>query len=209
MQQDVIILDMFTKQDAQDLLHKQMQNQNLRRHCYAVGKVLAAFYDYYKDQDVPPQFSDLGTLNKEDWEIVGLLHDADWELTTKDETNHTKLLLDWVKDLDLPEEMINVFKSHNHKITGLREPQTLLEWTLECMDELTGFIVAVALMMPSRMLAEVTPESVLKKFPKKDFAKAVNREQITQCEVKLGISVSDFVSLTLKTMQDNHELLGL
>ncbi len=200
---------MFTKQNALDLLHEHMQNQNLRRHCYAVGKVLSALYDYYKQKGVPANFVDMGTLSKEEWEIVGILHDADWEITAKDESNHTKLLLDWVKDKDLPEEMVNVFKSHNNKITGLREPQTLLEWTLECLDELTGFIVAVALMMPGKTLAEVSVESVIKKFAKKDFAKAVNREQITQCEQKLGISVPEFVELTLKAMQTEHELLGL
>jgi len=186
-----------------------MQNQNLRRHCYAVGKVLAVLHDYFQEKGVPANFVDLGTLSREEWEIVGILHDADWEITAHDENNHTVMLLDWVKDRDLPEEMLNVFKSHNNRTTGLREPQTLLEWTLECLDELTGFIVAVALMMPGKNLAEVTVESVIKKFAKKDFAKAVNREQITQCEQKLGIPVNDFVSITLKTMQDEHELLGL
>ena len=200
---------MFTQHNALDLLHENMQNQNLRRHCYAVGKCLTAFHDFYKEKRVPSGFVDMGTLSREEWEIIGILHDADWEITTKDEQNHTKLLLDWVKDIGLPEEMVDVFKSHNNKVTGLREPQTLLEWTLECLDELTGFIVAVTLMMPSRRLEEVTVEGVIKKFAKKDFARAVNREQITQCEQKLGISINDFVSITLKTMQDNHELLGL
>lgn len=200
---------MFTKQNALDLLHEHMQNQNLRRHCYAVGKVLSALHDYFSQKGVPVNFIDMGNLSKEQWEIVGILHDADWEITTKDEKNHTKLLLDWVKDKDLPEEMLDVFKSHNNKVTGLREPQTLLEWSLECLDELTGFIVAVALMMPGKSLAEVSVESVIKKFAKKDFAKAVNREQITQCEQKLGIPVPEFVELTLKTMQAEHELLGL
>ena len=200
---------MFTKQNAMDLLHEHMQNVNLRRHCYSVGKVLTAFYDYYAEKGVPASFVDMGNLSREEWEIVGILHDADWEITAKDESNHTKILLEWVKDRGLPEEMLDVFKSHNNKVTGLREPQTLLEWTLECLDELAGFIVAVALMMPSKKLEEVTVDSVIKKFGKKDFARAVNRDQITQCEQRLGIPINDFVSITLKTMQDNHELLGL
>jgi len=207
--QDVIITPMFLHQNALDLLHAHMQNQNLRRHCYSVGKVLAAFYDYYKTSGAPAGFDGMGALSRENWEIVGILHDADWELTANDEANHTLMLLGWVKELDLPEEMLNVFRSHNNRTTHLREPQTLLEWTLECLDELTGFIVAVALMMPTRKLAEVTVESIIKKFTKKDFAKAVNREQITQCEQKLAISVEEFVRIALKAMQDNHELLGL
>jgi len=204
-----IISSVLTIQNALDLLHTHMQNQNLRKHCYAVGKVLVALHDYYTQQGVPAGFADMGSLSKEQWEIVGILHDADWEITAKDEQNHTKLLLGWVKDKDLPEEIVDVFKSHNNKVTGLREPQSLLEWTLECLDELTGFIVAVALMMPNKKLEEVTVDSVLKKFDKKDFARAVNREQITQCEQKIGIPVREFVDLTLKTMQADHELLGL
>lgn len=200
---------MFTKQDAMDLLHEHMQNQNLRRHCYAVGLVLAALHDYFKEKGLPNGFKDMGTLSRQEWEVVGILHDGDWEITTNDSANHTIMLLDWLKDKDLPNELLDVFRSHNNKVTGMRQPQTLLEWTLECLDELTGFIVAVALMMPSKKLEEVTVEGVIKKFAKKDFAKAVHREQITQCQEKIGISVNDFVSLTLKTMQDNHELLGL
>jgi predicted hydrolase (HD superfamily) len=200
---------MYTTQTAIELLHEKMHNQNLRRHCYAVGKVLAALHDYYQAKGVPANFADMGKLGRDDWEIVGILHDADWEITAHDEAKHTVLLLDWLKDAGLPEELLTVFKSHNTKTTGLREPQTLLEWTLECLDELTGFIVAVALMMPSKKLAEVTVESVIKKFAKKDFAKAVNRDQISQCAQRLSIPVVDFVAITLKTMQDNHELLGL
>lgn len=200
---------MFTKDDALDILHTHVQNQNLRRHCYAVGKVLASFYDYYKVNGVPSNFDGIGSLSKEEWEIVGILHDADWEITSKDESQHTKLLLEWLKDKSLPEEMINVFKSHNNKVTHLREPQTLLEWTLECSDELTGFIVAVALMMPSKTLAEVSVESVIKKFGKKDFARQVKREQIFQCEDKLGIPLQMFVDITLKSMQENSSILGL
>jgi len=186
-----------------------MQNKNLRRHCYAVGKALASFHNHYQEKGVPAGFVDMGGLSREEWEIAGILHDADWEETAADPTRHTLALLDWIKDQNLPEETINVFKSHNNKITSLREPQTLLEQTLECLDELTGFIVAVALILPSKKLADVTVESVIKKFSQKDFAKAVDRNQITQCEQKIRMPVADFVSITLKSMQENHELLGL
>lgn len=199
----------MTKDQALELLHANMLNQNLRRHCYAVGKVLADFHDYYKVNGITGDFNGLGDLSRDDWEITGILHDADWELTAKDETQHTIMLLKWLEEHDAPEEMKNVFRSHNNKTTGLREPQTLLEWTLECVDELTGFIVAVALILPSKKLADVSVESVIKKFGQKDFAKAVHREQITQCEEKLGIPVSEFVRIALTSMQNNADLLGL
>ncbi|MFZ2663860.1 MAG: hypothetical protein WAX66_00655 [Patescibacteria group bacterium] len=73
----------LTLESALDLLHTNMQNKNLRKHCYAVGKVLSAFYDYYKEKDV-----DTEKLSKEQWEMAGILHDADWELTTNDSSKH-------------------------------------------------------------------------------------------------------------------------
>lgn len=191
-------------ESAKQLLHEHMQNVNLRRHCYAVGKTLAGYYDYYTSKQI-----DTGGLSKEEWEITGILHDSDYELTQNDWTQHTLVLLNWLKEYETKEEMLDVFKSHNTKITGLKDPETLLEWTLECCDELTGFIVAVALVLPSKKLSDVTVERVLKKFKQKEFARAVDREQITQCEEKVNIPIKEFVEVTLKAMQENSELLGL
>ena len=191
-------------ESASQLLEQNMQNLNLRRHCYAVGKTLAAFYDFYSQNNVST-----GNLNKEQWEIVGILHDADWEKTTNDPDQHTLMLLEWLADYEVPEEMLNVFRSHNTKHTNLREPETLLEWTLECCDELTGFIVAVALVMPDKKLSDVTVERVLTKFKQKEFARAVERPQILQCEEKLHMLIGKFVEITLGAMQKDHDLLGL
>ncbi|HBY10195.1 TPA: phosphohydrolase, partial [candidate division WWE3 bacterium] len=129
---------------------------------------------------------------------------------TKDNPGrHTIELLEWLENYEVPTELLEVFRSHNSKTTQLRTPETQLEWTLECCDELTGFIVAVALVMPEKKLEQVTVDSVLKKFRQKEFARQVDREQISQCEEKLGISLNDFVSLTLEAMKKNSELLGL
>jgi predicted hydrolase (HD superfamily) len=181
-----------------------MQNQNLRRHCYAVGLAMKAYYNYYQGEG-----RDLNNLTEEDWEVAGLLHDSDYELTKEDWGKHTLVLLEWLKDYNVKPELLDVFKTHNNKITGLKEPQTLIEWTLECCDELTGFIVACALVMPSKKLADVTVESVLKKFDQPAFARAVDRSQITQCQEKVGVPVNKFVEITLKTMQEESDLLGL
>ena len=191
---------LLNKDSALELLHEKMKNQNLRRHCYAVGKVLADFYDYY---------SSPGGLTREQWEIAGILHDADWEITKDNPGKHTIELLEWLENYEVPTELLEVFRSHNSKTTQLRTPETQLEWTLECCDELTGFIVAVALVMPEKKLEQVTVDSVLKKFKQKEFARQVDREQISQCEEKLGISLNDFVSLTLEAMKKNSELLSL
>ncbi len=197
-------LSNLTIQTAKELLHKNMQNQNLRRHCYCVGFVLRALHDYYSQENRAT-----GSLNVDEWEIIGILHDADWELTAQTPDKHTIMLLEWLQNYDTPQELLNVFKSHNNAHTHLREPETLLEWSLECCDELTGFIVATALVRPDKKLAEVTIESVLKKFKQKEFARAVNREQIAQCEAKLNVPLDKFVEIALKAMQTNSAELGL
>ena len=194
----------LNKEEAVSLLHEKMKNQNLRRHCHAVGKVLSEFYEHYKTNGT------LKTdLTREQWEVAGILHDADWEITKDEPTRHTIKLLEWMENYEVHPELLNIFKSHNSKITKLREPQTQLEWTLECCDELTGFIVAVALVMPEKKLASVSVDSVLKKFKQKEFARQVEREQIYQCGEKLGIQIEEFVKITLSAMQKNSELLGL
>jgi hypothetical protein len=200
---------------SKELLHANIQNMNLRRHCYAVGYTLRALYEYYKSAEgtssveMFSKVGGIGSLGVDQWQITGILHDSDWELTTSDETKHTVLLLEWLRDYDAPEEMLNVFKSHNNKRTHLREPETLLEWSLETCDELTGFIVAVALVRPEKKLEFVEVDNVIKKFKQKEFARAVDREQISQCEVKLGISLNKFVEITLNSMKANSAELGL
>lgn len=190
---------------AKELLFNHMQNQNLRRHCVAVGKALLAYFNYYSQNNI-----DTGGLTAEQWEIAGLLHDADYEQTKDFEQKHTLVLIDWLKDFNnVPQELIDVFKTHNNKVTHLKNPQTLLEYTLECCDELTGFIVAVALVMPQKKLADVTVERVSSKFKNKDFAKQVDRNQILQCKEKLNVEPQDFVKVTLKAMQENSVELGL
>ncbi len=191
-------------QSAQELLFAKMQNQNLRRHCIAVGKTLREFHDFYRQNG-----REIGGLTADQWEIVGLLHDSDYEVTKDSPEKHVVTLIGWMNDYDAPTELIDALKTHNSEAGNLRKPQTLLEWTLECCDELTGFTVAVALVMPNKKLAEVTVETVLKKFKQKEFSRAVNRSQIEQCEQKVGVPVEKFVGTTLTAMQKSSQLLGL
>lgn len=188
---------MINKQQALELLHQHTKNQNLRRHMYAVGAVMKALAQKLNgDPDV--------------WEVVGLLHDADWEETKDDPYKHTKNTLSWLKEMGLSEgPIVRALMSHNRKYTKLAELEGVMEWALETVDELTGFIVAVALVRPDKSLATVSVESVLKKWKTKEFSKAVDRSQIAQCEDKLGIPLREFIEITLKSMQDHHEELGL
>jgi len=138
------------------------------------------------------------------------LHDSDYEITKEDWTRHTILLLEWLKEFGMSETdpIYLAVMSHNNKVTGLREPVTDMEWALECCDELTGFIVACALVKGGK-LSEVTLETVKKKWPQKAFAAGVIREQTEQCQEKLGVSLDGFISIVLKSMQENCDKLGL
>lgn len=188
---------MITKQQATDLLHAHTQNQNLRRHMYAVGFAMRALA------------VKLGG-NADMWETLGLLHDADWEETKDAPDDHTKHTLSWLSDMGETDGMIvHAIKSHNRKRTHLAELDGPMEWALETVDELTGFIVAVALVRPEKSLASVEIESVMKKWKAKEFAAAVDRSQIAQCEEKLGIPLPEFIAITLTAMKDEHEALGL
>jgi len=97
--------------------------------------------------------------------------------------------------------------AHNQEKTGvLAESQ--MDWALVAGETLTGLIVATTLVLPSKKLADVTPEMVLRRFKEKSFARGARREDIVQCE-KLGLSLEEFVAIALGAMQGIAEELGL
>lgn len=187
----------LSKEEARELLHAHMQNMNLRRHCYAVGYAMRALAEK------------LGG-NPDVWEVLGILHDADWEETKDAPDQHTIRTLEWLREKGITEgPLVRALQSHNRKLTNLAEIDGLMEWSLETCDELTGFIVAVALIRPEKNLASVSLESIMKKWKNREFAKAVEREHIAQCEERLGISLEEFITLILTAMQQQAGELGL
>ena len=201
----------MTKETAIKLLNQNVSSQNLVRHCLAVGYSLGAIYDYLKtNPSTGSGWKNDSPDNKEVWEILGFLHDSDWELTKDTIDRHTLLLLDWLEKegVKKTDPIYLAIQSHNNKVTKLREPQTQMEWALECVDELTGFIVAVA-MVKGKSLQNVEVASIKKRFKEKAFAAAVNRQQITQVAEKINIPVDVFVEITLNAMKNNAQELGL
>ncbi|MEK7091225.1 MAG: phosphohydrolase [Patescibacteria group bacterium] len=183
---------MITRNQAIELLNTHVQNENLRRHCISVGAVMKALAQK------------LGG-DPETWEILGIIHDSDWEETKDNPTQHTVVTLGRIDD----ERFTHALQSHNTKHTHLGELQGPMQWSLFCCDELTGLIVASALVLPSKHLSDLSVQSVLKKFPQKAFAAGVKREDIQQCEEHLGIKLEDFVSLALSAMQSIAPEVGL
>lgn len=187
----------MTRPQALELLHSKMQNQNLRKHCYGVEAVMKALATHFKE-------------NEDAWGLAGLLHDADYELTKNDPAKHVVTVVAWLKELGVDEEIINAIYAHGWKfVDGCPQPNNKMEWSLYCCDELTGLIVAVALVRPDKKLSSVTIESILKKWGNKAFAAGVNRSQIEFCEEKLGIKLNDFIQIALTAMQGISRELGL
>lgn len=194
------------KNKALTILHANMAHPGLRKHSYAVGYSMGAIYDYFKDHNM----LESGSPDKETWEVVGVLHDSDYEITKEDWENHTKLTLEWLKKDGISENdpIYKAIASHNTKRTNLKPVETQMEWALECVDELTGFITACA-MVKDKKLSNVTIDTIKNNWKKKGFAGGVIREQVEQCADKLNIPLEDFYELTLKVMQAHSDELGL
>lgn len=190
----------MNREQALELLHKNMQNQNLRRHCYSVEAVMRSLARRFKEDE-------------DKWGIAGLLHDADWEKTQEDPKMHTKLVTAWIKEIEQEnelEDLRNAIISHGFGyVEGNPPPKTNMEWSLYCCDELTGLIVACALVKPDKKLASVTVDTIVKKWGEKTFAAGVNREQIKECEGFLQIPLREFIEIALTSMQAIAPELGL
>ena len=184
------------KSKALELLHSKMQSTNLRKHCYSVAAVMKALAKHFNEDE-----------NR--WEIVGLLHDGDYEFTKEYPKNHAKLMVDWVRELgETDEELLIGIESHGWFHQG-KLPQTKMQWSLFCCDELTGLIIAVTLVRPEKKLSVVTIDNVLSKWNQKAFAAGVKREDIEKCEKELGIPLKEFIGIALAAMQGISSELGL
>lgn len=188
---------MFTREKAFGLLTRHMTNKNLIRHSLAAEAAMRSLAEHFGE-------------NVEKWGIVGLLHDGDYEVVGKDLTRHAKQMVEWLRaEGETDEELLRAILSHVYSHTGENEPQTKMEWAIYCADELTGLIVAVALVMPNKKLSEVTPNSVMSKFKVKSFASGANRDHIQTCEEKLSIKLEDFIRVVLTGMKRISDDLGL
>ncbi|MEK7472701.1 MAG: HD domain-containing protein [Patescibacteria group bacterium] len=177
---------MISREDAFNLVTSWTENKNLVKHMLAVEAAMGGLAKHFSDDE---------NL----WKIIGLIHDADYD---KYPDNHPKVLIEELEKRQEDPIIINAIKSHAWNYNGMDQiPATKLEWSLYCCDELTGLIVAVALVRPERKLSAVTVDNILSKWKKLDFAKGVNRDQIGLCEEKLRIKLPDFIDLTLKSMQ--------
>src|SRR5881398_67066 len=161
---------------AQAILHDWVQSESLRKHCYAVA-------------DSMKHFAQLRGEDADLWEAVGLLHDMDYErhpnLEHSPTDGHPFVGVTWLREHGWSEEICRAIVSHANYANTSRESQ--LERTLYAVDELSGFVTAVARVRPSKSIHEVDIASVRKKMKDKAFARAVNREDIVRGAAELGM----------------------
>ncbi|MCD6403878.1 MAG: HDIG domain-containing protein [Nanoarchaeota archaeon] len=183
----------MNREEALVLVKEKVSNQNLIKHMIAVGAIMRGLARKLgEDENL--------------WEVVGILHDIDYE-ETKDNWKEHALKSAKMLEGKLPEEALYAIKAHNFENTGVM-PKREMDYALIASDALSGLIVASALVMPSKKLEEVKVKTLMRKFKSKDFARKVSRENILYCE-KLGLSLQEFLEIGLNAMKEVSEELGL
>jgi putative nucleotidyltransferase with HDIG domain len=186
------------KDRALEILHEWVQSESLRRHCYAVA-------------DSMKQFAPAAGGDPDLWEAVGLLHDMDYERHPNQEQSPTEghpfVGVAWLREQGWSEEVCRAILSHADYAGIARE--TALERTLYAVDELSGFVMAVARVRPSKSVHEVDVASVKKKMKDKAFARAVNRDDIVRGAAELDRPVEEVIAGVIAALQGDAERLGL
>ena len=183
---------------AQAILHDWVQSESLRKHCYAVA-------------DSMKHFAQMQGEDPDLWEAVGLLHDMDYErhpnLERSATEGHPFVGVAWLRENGWNEEVCRAILSHADYTNVSRE--TPLERTLYAVDELSSFVVAVALVRPTKSIHDVDVRAVKKKIKDKAFARAVNREDIVHGAEQLGMPLDDIIVAVITALKADAERLSL
>ncbi len=185
-----------TRDAAWRLVTEFTTQPHLLRHMRAVEAAMRAYARRFGEDE-------------ELWGLVGLLHDFDYErYPTISSEGHPVVGASILRERGYPEVVVRAILCHASEVTGI-EPETLLEKTLVAVDELTGFLVAVALVRPTKSILDVEVSSVKKKWKAKEFAAAVNRQEIERAAAALGVSLEEHIQVVLDAMKEIAEELGL
>lgn len=181
------------REESVSFLKEKLKNVNLQKHCFAVEAVMYELAKHYKEDE-------------KIWRLTGLLHDIDYGETMDDPRRHSLVGAEWLEERGYSQEIVKAVKVHN-EIHGF-PLETRLERALTFADAIAGLIVAAVLVTPSKKLADLETESVLKRFKQGAFARGVSREEIMRCEAE-GIPLPEFTALSIKALQGISDELGL
>ncbi len=184
----------ISRDDAIKLLESKLKNQGLIKHCLATEAIMRGVAQKMgEDADI--------------WGIAGLLHDLDYDETKDTPERHTLITEDILSEKGISPEIIEAIKSHNAEVLGI-ERTSDFHYAITSAENITGLIVATALVQPDKKISQVKPKSVIKRMKEKHFARSVSREGIMLCE-KIGMTLEDFVELSLEAMNGISKELGL
>jgi putative nucleotidyltransferase with HDIG domain len=183
----------MTREEALAIIDEFVKNDNLKRHMYAVE---AAMEDYATRMGGDVEL----------WKLAGLLHDFDWEIHPSLE-EHPQAGAPILRERGVPEDVIESILSHADH-TGV-ERITPMQKALYACDEITGLIIAVALVRPSKSLQDLTIRSVKKKWKDHRFAANVDREEIEAACEALGVDLWEHVDNVIRSMRRIEPALGL
>ena len=175
------------------LLKEFVKTETLMKHLLAVEEVMRASARRCGEDE-------------EEWGTAGMLHDFDWEIVPTPE-EHPMYGANILRERGYPENIVRAVLTHGDHTDVQRV--SLMERTLFAVDELSGFIRAVALVRPNKSLDEVTPQSVKRKMKDKAFARDVNREDITRGAEDLGVDLDDHIDFVIEGLKPIASELGL
>ena len=179
---------MLNRDEALELIKKYNKEEFHIQHAETVGKTMRWFA------------CELGYGDEADyWEVVGILHDIDFEMWPEE---HCLKAPELLSEAGVPEDVIRAVCSHGYGLTGVDiAPEREMEKVLYACDELTGLIGAAALMRPSKSCADMELKSLKKKFKDKRFAAGCDREVITKGAEILGWELDELLQKTLDAMK--------
>jgi len=181
------------RKEVLKLVQEKIKTKNLIKHCLAVEAVM---------RGLARRFSE----DEEKWALTGLVHDIDYEETKDNPEKHSLIGAEILEKEGMDTEIVEAVRAHN-AVHGLAQ-ETKMAKALFCADPITGLVVAAALVLPSKKLADLTVENVLNRYKEKGFARGANRENIATCS-ELGLSLEEFVEISLRAMQTIAQELGL
>lgn len=188
----------MTRDDALALMHEYTESDALRKHMYAVEAAMRAYARKYGEDE-------------EAWGVVGILHDFDYERYPNDAHSpteeHPSFGVGVLREKGVPDSMLQAILGHA-SYTGVPR-ETLLAKSLFAVDELCGFLIACALVRPSKSLSDLKVKSVKKKIKDKAFARAVSREEMQQGAEELGEPFDEHVQFVIEALRPIEDHLGL
>ncbi|MFQ5551049.1 MAG: HD domain-containing protein [Gemmatimonadales bacterium] len=184
--------------DALALMHEYTESERLRKHMYAVESAMRAYARKYGEDE-------------ERWAVVGLLHDFDYEKYPNDSHSpteeHPSFGVGLLRDRGADEDICEAILGHAD-YTGVPR-NSLMAKTLYAVDELCGFLVACALVRPSKSLADTQVKSVKRKLKDKGFARGVDRDEVRRGAEELGVDLDEHIAFLLEALRPVEGRLGL